>query len=504
MLPSRLDFVRGSIGSWDYDSTDVALPESARVIQSYIDIGIAEGRPMLSKITSPVAVSLLVSTVAWSPRCPGSEEIVPINSEIGEEFGHDVDANGQFVLVGADKFASDGPAAGRAFIFDRLGFAQLVTLLPVDPSDFSQFGYAVALDGSTAFVSAFRDDSNAPDAGSVYSFDSSTGVQLLKYTASDASTGDNLGRSIDAAEGLLVAGAYSVDAIGPNSGAVYVFDAASGAQLLKLVPADAASQDFYGWDVAIDGGRILAGAHLHDAAGEDAGAAYVFDAATGEQLHKFIPDDLIPGARFGLAVDLHGDFAAVTAPGVNSGSAAAYIFDLKTGTQLAKLAGPAFRSENLWGWSVSISATAVLVGAPQGDSAIGRTGCVDLFDLETERWIARVVPDGVEEGGEFGISTVLDGAQAFVGNYKADRIGADSGSVIVFDPSFVAPCPEDLDGSGQIDLADLNVLLGRFGSSADAGDTVDIDGSGIVDLPDLNAILARFGQLCTGEGTPER
>jgi hypothetical protein len=53
----------------------------------------------------------------------------------------------------------------------------------------------------------------------------------------------------------------------------------------------------------------------------------------------------------------------------------------------------------------------------------------------------------------------------------------------------------DADGNNVVDLADLNVILTRFGTA----DTMpDLDGSGLVDLPDLNIALLSFGK----EGVP--
>lgn len=55
------------------------------------------------------------------------------------------------------------------------------------------------------------------------------------------------------------------------------------------------------------------------------------------------------------------------------------------------------------------------------------------------------------------------------------------------------PCPADVTGDNQIDLADLNLVLANFGQSTSDGDTND---DNQVDLADLNAVLASFGQAC--------
>jgi len=54
-------------------------------------------------------------------------------------------------------------------------------------------------------------------------------------------------------------------------------------------------------------------------------------------------------------------------------------------------------------------------------------------------------------------------------------------------------CPADLNGSGTVDLDDLNIVLSNFGQQTSNG---DVNGDGVVDLDDLNAVLAAFGTSC--------
>lgn len=54
-------------------------------------------------------------------------------------------------------------------------------------------------------------------------------------------------------------------------------------------------------------------------------------------------------------------------------------------------------------------------------------------------------------------------------------------------------CAADLNGDGEINLADLNIVLANFGQSTTGGDS---NCDGVLNLADLNAVLASFGLAC--------
>ena len=204
------------------------------------------------------------------------------------------------------------------------------------------FGCAVAgvgdVDGDLVpdvLVGARGEDGGGSNAGAAYLLSGVTGTVLWVVRGQ---AGDNLGVAVTGlgdVNGDLVpdvaVGAWTADPNGQNSGAVYILDGATGA-LLHLLPGEAA-YDFFGGALAnagdIDGdgvNDVLVGARWNGFAGSGAGSAYVHSGATGARLLTLRGG--AAGDAFGTAVtgvgDMDGDGTpdvAVGAPGADGGGA---------------------------------------------------------------------------------------------------------------------------------------------------------------------------------------
>ena len=63
--------------------------------------------------------------------------------------------------------------------------------------------------------------------------------------------------------------------------------------------------------------------------------------------------------------------------------------------------------------------------------------------------------------------------------------------------TFFVYCPGDLDGDGEVGLADLAILLSHYGTTGGMRyEDGDLDHDGDVDLSDLGALLAVYGEAC--------
>lgn len=57
-------------------------------------------------------------------------------------------------------------------------------------------------------------------------------------------------------------------------------------------------------------------------------------------------------------------------------------------------------------------------------------------------------------------------------------------------------CPGDFNNDFSVNVADLTVLLGNFGTAVTPGTGGDMDGNGVVNVQDLTLFLANFGVVC--------
>ena len=361
-----------------------------------------------------------------------------------------------------------------------------------------QFGVSVAISGTTAIVGARGDDAGS-NSGSAYLFDTTTGQQLFKLTASDAAAKDFFGFSVAISGTTAIVGAWQDDDAGTDSGSAYLFDTATGQQIFKLTASDAAAKDFFGVSVGISGTTAIVGAWRDDDAGADSGSAYLFDTTTGQQLFKLTASDAAAEDAFGWSVAISGTTAIVGAyqdDDAGFGSGSAYLFDTTTGQQLFKLTASDAGSIDWFGESVSISGTTAIVGAwLDFDPAGLGSGSAYLFDTTTGQQITKITASDAAEFDEFGRSVGISGSSAICGARLDDDAGSGSGSAYVF--NMTALCAAELTGDNppNLNLQDVFAYIALF-NAADPAAELTGDNPPNLNLQDVFAYLASFNAGC--------
>ncbi len=240
---------------------------------------------------SPLAVYVFERTGpgVWSETKPLIGSSI---QSFGDNYGSSSALSGNTVLVGASRSDLCDDQAGVVYVFERdfggaNNWGESHIICPSDPGFEDRFGDAVTIDGDTAVVSSFLENSQAIDAGAVYVFYRDLGGpgnwgEVKKITVPDGGADDWFGRGDGLAiQGdILLVGATGHDAAGQDAGAVYAFQrdypvADAWGQIAKI--DGFRPGQWFGKSIAIDGDVTVVGAPLDDTFGSEAGAIYVFE-----------------------------------------------------------------------------------------------------------------------------------------------------------------------------------------------------------------------------------
>jgi hypothetical protein len=312
------------------------------------------------------------------------QKLSALDRAAGDNLGKSVAIDGDTAVIGADQ---DDGNRGAAYVFQLTDdtWTQTARLTASDRAVDDRFGSAVAIDGDTIVVGAYRDSLANGDVGSAYTF-TRTGAaarnQTAKLTVSDARTNNNgFGRSVAIDGATIVVGTDS-----SSFSHVYTFARTGGDrnETAELTPTGRGDgSDRFGWSVDIDGDTIVAGANGDDnGMVVDQGAVYTFT-STGidrSQTAKLTASDGVAVDFLGNSVAIDGDTIVASAPlgevGDDDDQGALYTFT-RTGSNrnetVKLIATDGAPGDQLGGGgsgnvnSVAIDGDSIFAGAPQDD-----------------------------------------------------------------------------------------------------------------------------------------
>tara|TARA_R110000744_G_scaffold364411_1_gene472942 strand:- start:261 stop:1583 length:1323 start_codon:yes stop_codon:yes gene_type:complete len=425
-----------------------------------------------------IILSAFVALPASAQTINEVMKIVASDAATYDTFGSSVAISGTTAIVGIDGDDDGGFNSGSAILFDTETGLQLFKFIASDPAVSGYFGEAVAISGTIAIIGAYGNEA-------AYLFDTITGQEIYKLTAADGEEDDRFGFSVAISGTAALVGAHWDDDWDRNSGSAYIFDTTTGQQLFKLTASDGGRDESFGYSVAISDTTALVGAGSNDA-GIASGSAYIFDTTTGQELFKLTASDAAQFDFFGDAVAISGTTAIVGA----RGSGSAYIFNTTTGQELFKLTAADGEEGDRFGFSVAISGTTALVGADYDDDA---AGSVYAFDTTTGQQLYKLVASDGAMDDVFGNAVAISGTTALVGARYDDDAGDASGSAYFFNLTGTESCRADLTGEGDLNFLDVSAYLAAFGAGDLAA---DFTGEGDFNFLDVSAFLAAFAAGC--------
>jgi hypothetical protein len=289
-------------------------------------------------------------------------------------------------------------------------------------------GVSVAISGSTAVVGA---PGYAKDVGWVYVFTHSSAgwKQSAELKGSGTVGGDFFGYSVALSGNTAVVGAPGY---AKNTGRAFWFtDTAAGwKQIAELKGSDTVASDYFGESVSISGTTALVGGDGHK---KSAGRAYVFtDTSTGwRQTAELKGSNTVANNGFGVSVAISGATAVAGAPGFSKAAGRVYVFGYSGGQwkQSGELKGSDTVSNDDFGYTVAVSGTTAVAGAPGDAKDAGRAY---LFTHADTRWnqAAELKGSDTVAGDYFGYSVALSGTTAITG---ADGHSKSTGRAYVFE-----------------------------------------------------------------------
>jgi hypothetical protein len=413
---------------------------------------------------------------------------------LGDAFGMSVAISGTRIVVGAPLDDTGAVNSGAAYVYDlSLGMPTVPVTLLSNPSPGlgDSFGNAVAISGAFVVVGAYDDDTDQNGAGIAYVYDLSSGTPTVPViTLHNPSPGafDSFGRSVAIDGTRVVVGASKDGSGGSASGSVYVYDLDSSTPAVPVAalpnPTPASNDDF-GRSVAISGSRLVVGALNDDTSVFNSGSAYVYDLNSSTPTVPVATlNNPTPSSNdvFGCSVAISGTRVLVGALGDNTNAedgGAAYVYDLTSGTPLVPattLFSPSPAAYQYFGYSVAISGTRILVGANDVDYA-GSAYVYDLNSATPALSVTTLHKPSPVAGDQFAWSLALDGGTAVIGVPGDDTTTTDKGAAYVFGPH---PLDQDSDA-----LLDSWEELHWPGATALHGPLDDDDHDGLVNLLEL-------------------
>lgn len=427
--------ISGTTGSFTLTPISDGVDEPEKTFTVRIRTGSTSG----TIVATSSAITLNDPSV-WSQEAL----LLPASADPLDKIGERVAISGDTVILGAPLDDDTATDSGAAYIYTRSGttwtLEQKLKASDAQAND-GDNTTAFAISGDTAVIGLQDEDTTALSAGSIYVFTRSgtTWTEQQKIQASDAAENDRFGVSVGIDGDTIVVGANYEDDTYSNAGSVYVFtrSGTTWTQQQKIQPSDVAAFDEFGYSVAISGDTIIAGSVWDDDTNSGSGSAYIFtrSGTTWTQQQKLTASVSEASARFGTAVTIDGDSAAVGVPFENvssvSDSGAVYIFTRSgtTWSEQQRIPHPSPGANDHFGKSIDIDSNNIIIGAENIDSPSSNSGKAYIYKRGGSTWnlYSTLQGSNTDENDGFGSGVGIEGESAVIGS-RLGETGSGSGS----------------------------------------------------------------------------
>ncbi len=381
------------------------------------------------------------------------------DAESSDVFGISTALGNDIAIVGAyheDVDSGVNDRAGSAYIFRRdmggvWSFDEKLTAPSRLPGE--RFGSTISMDGDDAvLIGASGLPIGLPAAGSAYLFEEDmTGDFIFqhRFVATDTAIGDHFGDSVALQGDTAVVGAWENDS---RMGAIYVFtrDSMTGVwdSGTKVTPDVRVANERFGWSVAFDGATIVVGATEEGTT--NTGAAYLFESDGGggwTQTARIVGAQATSRHQFGKAVAISGDHAFIGSdeiglfpnPGDNG---SVYIYRRGAGntwTQIDRVLAADGQPDDQLGAAIAIDQGLLIAGALTEDEFGFSAGAAYVFDVHGVVCPADINQDFVIDTADLGLLIAAFGSADTASDLNDDGV-VDTADLGVLIAAFGSDC----------------------------------------------------------------
>ncbi len=359
-------------------------------------------------------------------------KLLPDPSGIGGKytrFGSSISIDGDRAIVGSQ--SATNMSAVYFFEYINDSWVKTDVVLP-DSDDF--YWSSVSIYGDRAVVGVPY--SNAVD---VYELQDSSWVKTASITQEDDVSG--FGSSVSVFADRLIVGVNIRS--GEYYGTAYIYDLINGEwSLSKKLSSQNVSTEFQSESpVSLSNNFAAVGAESEN---NRSGSVYIYQYQNQDwqDFNKLTASDANSNNFFGFSLDISNNRLVATARGESDGfnnkeRGSAYIFeyDGASWVETTKLSVDEEEGDSVFGVSVDLDDSSVLIGSYNETSFSGTPGSAYLFDLESGNWslTQKISPNDLNSGRAFGTSVSLANGHILIGNNNDSQQASLSGAIYSFE-----------------------------------------------------------------------
>lgn len=346
-----------------------------------------------------------------------------------------------WLVVGAYNDGNgNGYDGGSAYVFDINDLsAQSTKLTAFDGDQTDRFGFSSAATSDKIFI-------RSKSSGSVYVYNANNLTdQPTKITIETGLSSNTTNQDT-----CVMGDKLFVSSFKDSEVRVYNVNDLSADPVI-LTPSTSTEDDRFGWAMAVSDEKLVVSATRDNYGGIlNSGAVYVYDINDLiSEPTKLIAFDAEAQDQFGVSVDVSADKIVVgvsSSDDHGSASGSAYVYDANDLTaQPTKLTAFDAAAGDGFGNSVSVNSDKIVVGSTGNDDHGSNSGSVYVYDAnDLSAQPTKLTAFDAAATDYFGYPVLIADDKIFVGSFRDDDNGTDSGSVYVYDANDLSATPTKL------------------------------------------------------------